>query len=201
MRCRLHVKNTAKSIWNTYCSSRINRHIFSAQPKIQHLCIYPRNPSIWRLIFCNIIKYCSSFWMDHKSESICAIIDRFWSIYDVRSVDFSLYLENGAICSALHTQIFLFGFFSQREDIFTHFIGLISSSRHKGFAKRNKQRGIFAFFNQFLARLNQHRCPATLIYGTTFPGSTKTHSTSPAGWSYDFFKNFQQIFYSSFFIS
>ena len=44
-------KNTAKSIWNTYCSSRINRHIFSAQPKIQHLCIYPRNPSIWRLIF------------------------------------------------------------------------------------------------------------------------------------------------------
>ena len=28
-------------------------------------------------------------------------------------------------------QIFLFGFFSQREDIFTHFIGLISSSRHK----------------------------------------------------------------------
>ena len=39
-------KNTAKSIWNTYCSSRINCHIFSAQPKIQHLCIYPRNPSI-----------------------------------------------------------------------------------------------------------------------------------------------------------
>ena len=28
-------------------------------------------------------------------------------------------------------RIFLFGFFSQREDIFTHFIGLISSSRHK----------------------------------------------------------------------
>ena len=33
-------------------------------------------------------------------------------------------------------QIFLFGFFSQRVDIFTHFIGLISSSRHKGFARK-----------------------------------------------------------------
>ena len=29
------------------------------------------------------------------------------------------------------------GFFSQREDIFTHFIGLLSSSRHKGFARKN----------------------------------------------------------------
>ena len=117
MRCRLHVKNTAKSIWNTYCSSRINRHLFSAQPKIQHLCIYPRNPSIWRLIFCNIIKYCSSLSMDHKSESICATIDRFWSIYDVRRyrrVDFSLYLENGAFCSGLHTPIF-FIWISQSE--------------------------------------------------------------------------------------
>ena len=34
-------------------------------------------------------------------------------------------------------RIFLFEFFSQREDIFTHFIGLISSSRHKGFARKN----------------------------------------------------------------
>ena len=34
-------------------------------------------------------------------------------------------------------RIFLFGFFSQREDIFTHFIGLISSSRHKGFSRKN----------------------------------------------------------------
>ena len=39
---------------------------------------------------------------------------------------------------ARYTQrIFLFGFFSQREDIFTHFIGLILSSRHKGFARKN----------------------------------------------------------------
>ena len=43
-----------------------------------------RNQGIWRLIFRNIFKSCCSFWMDHKLESICAIIDRFWSIYDVR---------------------------------------------------------------------------------------------------------------------
>ena len=34
-------------------------------------------------------------------------------------------------------RIFLFGFFSQREDIFTHFKGIISSSTHKGFARKN----------------------------------------------------------------
>ena len=44
-----------------------------------------------------------------------------------------------------------------------------------------KPRGFFALFHRFLARLNQLRCTATLIYGTTFPGSTKIHSASPAG--------------------
>ena len=34
-------------------------------------------------------------------------------------------------------RFFLFGFFNQREDIFMHFIGLILSSRHKGFAREN----------------------------------------------------------------
>ena len=48
-------------------------------------------------------------------------------------------------------QIILFGFFYQRMDIFMHFISLISSSRHKGFAKRTKQRGIFAFLNQIFS--------------------------------------------------
>ena len=32
-------------------------------------------------------------------------------------------------------RIFLFGFFCQREDIFRHFIGLISDSRLKGFSR------------------------------------------------------------------
>ena len=78
-------------------------------------------------------------------------------------------------------KIFSFGFFYQREDIFRHFIGRTSDSRLKGTRDITKQRGFFAFFHRFLARLNQLRCPATLIYGTTFPGSTKIHSTSPAG--------------------
>ena len=34
-------------------------------------------------------------------------------------------------------QMFLFGFFNQREDLFMHFIGLFLSSRHKGFARKN----------------------------------------------------------------
>ena len=40
-------------------------------------------------------------------------------------------------------RIFLFGFFSQREDIYTHFISLISSSRHEGFARKNLTKGEF----------------------------------------------------------
>ena len=103
---------------STVTYSRLNR-------KYNNLCIYPRNPSIWRLIFCNIIKYCSSFWMDHKSESICAIIDRFWSIYDVRRyrrVDFSLNLESGAFCSALHTpNFFIWIFQSERGYIYAFY--------------------------------------------------------------------------------
>ena len=43
-------------------------------------------------------------------------------------------------------RILLFGFFSQREDISTHFIGPISSSRHKGFAKMNLTKGNFSIF-------------------------------------------------------
>ena len=36
--------------------------------KMQHLRISWRNPCIWRLDFCQIIKSCSCFWMDHKSN-------------------------------------------------------------------------------------------------------------------------------------
>ena len=32
---------------------------------------------IWRLDFCQIIKSCSCFWMDHKSKQVCSLIDRF----------------------------------------------------------------------------------------------------------------------------
>ena len=90
--------------------------------------------------------------------------------------------KTGQSVARLTHRIVLFGFFNQREDIFTHFIGQFQALDIKGSREITKQRGFFALFNRFLARLNQHRCPATLIYGTTFPGSTKTHSTSPAGW-------------------
>ena len=64
------------------------------------------------------------------------------------------------------------GFVCHREDILRHFIGLISD--FKGTQDITKQRGIFAFVYRFLAPLNQPQCSATLIYGTTFHGSTKT---------------------------
>ena len=77
--------------------------------------------------------------------------------------------------------IFSFGFFYQREDIFRHYVAELQISHLKGTRDITNQRGLFAFFHRFLARLNHLRFPATLIYGTTFPGSTKIHSTSPAG--------------------
>ena len=51
-----------------YFNSRHPRHLFSAQRKLQHLRISWRNPCIWRLEFCTIIKSCSCFWIDHKSK-------------------------------------------------------------------------------------------------------------------------------------
>ena len=50
---------------------------------------------------------------------------------------------------------------------------------------RTKGRQILAFFHQFLDRLNQLQCSATLIYSITFPSSTQMHNTSLAGcWYY-----------------
>ena len=43
-------------------------------------------------------------------------------------------------------RIFLFGFFCQREDIFRHFMGLISDARRKGSQDRTKQRCFFLHF-------------------------------------------------------
>ena len=79
-------------------------------------------------------------------------------------------------------RIFLFGFACQREDLFRHFIGLISfrlQTLRVLVIELNKE--FFCIFYRFLAPFNQLQCSATLIYGTTFPGSTKIHSTSPTG--------------------
>ena len=91
--------------------------------------------------------------------------------------------KSGAICSALHTPNFFIWIFQSERGYIYAFYKPNFKRQTKCSRERTKQRGILAFFNRFLARLNQHRCPATLIYGTTFPDSTKTHSTSPAGWS------------------
>ena len=46
-------------------------------------------------------------------------------------------------------QSFLFGFFYQKNDIFMHFIGLISSSRHKGFKKELNKEDFLHFLIDF----------------------------------------------------
>ena len=76
-------------------------------------------------------------------------------------------------------RIFLFRFFWQRWGILGHFIALISYTRSKSSRERTRQRK-FSHFSSILSRLNQLQCPETLIYGTTFPGTTKIHTTSPA---------------------
>ena len=45
--------------------------------------------------------------------------------------------KTGQSVARLPHRIVLFEFFNQREDIFTHFIGLISSSRHEGLNKED----------------------------------------------------------------
>ena len=75
--------------------------------------------------------------MDHKSESICAIIDRFMTSEGTDTLIFAFTSKTGQSVACYTHRFFLFGFFSQRGDIFTHFIGIISSSIHKGFARKN----------------------------------------------------------------
>ena len=60
----------------------------------------------------------------------------------LQSIDFDRFMTSEGtdaliFAFTLKTGQSVFGFFSQREEKFTHFIGLISSSRHKGFARKN----------------------------------------------------------------
>ena len=68
------------------------------------------------------------------------------------------------------------------EDIFWHFIGLISDSDLKGTRDRTKRTGIVAFFNRFLARHPSYQFSASPIFTVIFLGTTETLVTSPAGW-------------------
>ena len=63
--------------------------------------------------------------------------DRYMTSEGTDTLIFAFTSKTGQSVARYIHRIFLFGFFSQREDIFTHFIGLMSSSRHKGFARKN----------------------------------------------------------------
>ena len=84
IRCQTYVKTEDHSELKLYFNSRHSQHWLSAQRKMQQLRISWRNLCIWRLDFCQIIKSCSCFWMDHKSKQVYSFIDRFRSIYDIR---------------------------------------------------------------------------------------------------------------------
>ena len=84
IRCQTYAKTEDHIELKLCFSARHPQHRFSAQRKMQHLGISWRNPCIWRLDFCQIIKSCSCFWMDHKSKQVDNLIKRFRSIYDVR---------------------------------------------------------------------------------------------------------------------
>ena len=77
IQCQTYAKTEHHIELKLYFNSRHPQHWFSAQRKMQHLRISWRNPCIWRLDFCQIIKSCSCFWMDHKSKQVCSLIDRF----------------------------------------------------------------------------------------------------------------------------
>ena len=70
-------------------------------------------------------------------------------------MDFGLYLENAAICSAKQIQNAFIWIFQrvQREDILRHFIVLISDSKLTGYSslkiERTKQGNCLLFFINF----------------------------------------------------
>ena len=73
IRCQTYAKTEDHIDLKLYFSSQHPRHLFSAQRKMQHLHISWRNPCVWGIDFCWIIKSCSCFWMDHKSKKVWSI--------------------------------------------------------------------------------------------------------------------------------
>ena len=62
--------------------------------------------------------------------------DRFMTSEGTDTLILALNSKTGQTVARYTHRIFLFGFFNQREDILMHVIGLILSSRHKGFARK-----------------------------------------------------------------
>ena len=62
-------------------------------------------------------------------------LDRFMTPEGTETLILAFTSKTGHSVAHNRQRIFLFGFFCQREDIFRHFIGLISDSRRKGFSR------------------------------------------------------------------
>ena len=85
IRCQTYANTEDHIELKRYFNSRHPRHRFSAQRKMQHLRIFNEEIHAFEdWIFCQIIRCCSCFWMDHKPKQVYSLIDRFRSIYDVR---------------------------------------------------------------------------------------------------------------------
>ena len=104
IRCQTCAKTEGHMALELYFNSRHPQHRFSAQQKMQHLRISWRNPCIWRPGFCQIIKYCFCFWMDHKSKQVYSLIDLWRQVATRWICPLSL---KRAICSTQQTKDFL----------------------------------------------------------------------------------------------
>ena len=141
MRCRLHVKKYGKIDV---------KHLLQFPDKLSPILGSTENTTFVHLpkkskylkadffvISSNIVL--ASEWTTSRID-LCynrSIFGRFMTSEGTDALILAFTSKTGQSVARYTHRIFLFGFFNQREDIFTHFKGLISSSRHKGFARKN----------------------------------------------------------------
>lgn len=89
-----------------------------------------------------MMESCSSFCWKHF---IVKLINFDWYMTSecTSTMILAFSLKTGQSGEYTRHRIFLFGFFSQREDIISHYIGLISDSRLKGYPEWNQTNRIF----------------------------------------------------------
>ena len=115
------VENTAysaKLVPKQTTKSNYPRHLLPAQWKMQHLRISWRNPCIWRLDFCQIIKSCSCFWMDHKSKKRFSLIDRLMTSEGGDTLILPVISKTGQSVAQNRKKKLYLGFFSKEETYF-----------------------------------------------------------------------------------
>ena len=86
-----------------------------------------------------------------------------------------------SVASNAHIFFIILIFLSEREDVFRHFIGLISDSRHKSFRDRTKQRRYFAFYIDFYLCSTSSSARQRCFTVPPFPAQPKSTAHLPQG--------------------